>query len=199
MTVYTLIGTYEGCMYHLNAERQIYLSHVESIRVIILEVIPGSCYRMTPAAGLNVFTSNFLLFCPRHLIYLFVFGHRNTDNAISCSQNIFPAVSLNLIHTYESKTVSISHRQLWEIFSYTHSASCMSPALLCPLHGRVYMVACVQVSVCTCVNCPVSRYGKHAKWVQIPAVWTRASCCRWLPVQFFFYCAPRFSPLWTFQ
>lgn len=38
-------------------------------------------------------------------------------------------------------------------------------------------VACVQLSGCTCVNCPISRYGKHVKWIEIPAVWTTASCC----------------------
>lgn len=27
----------------------------------------------------------------------------------------------------------------------------------------VYRPGCVQPSVCTCVNCPVSRYGKHVK------------------------------------
>lgn len=30
--------------------------------------------------------------------------------------------------------------------------------------------------VCSCVNFFISQYGKHTKWVQIAAVWTRARC-----------------------
>ena len=58
------------------------------------------------------------------------------------------------------------------LWNHKPCLSAPGDAPLCLLRGRVFMVACVQLPVCTCVNCPVSRYDKHVKWVQIPAEWS---------------------------